>query len=77
MKLRPSLSGRLAALAVALLCASGASAASAPSATGGDKPAELQRLGLDLPWNKFEAADLDRRGQARLLRQGTQGGLHR
>ena len=39
MKLRPSLSGRLAALAVALLCASGASAASAPSATGGDKPA--------------------------------------
>jgi lipopolysaccharide export system protein LptA len=39
MKLWTSLSGRLAALAVALLCASGASAASAPSATGGDKPA--------------------------------------
>ena len=36
MKLPPSLPGRLAALAVALVCASGASAA---SATGGDKPA--------------------------------------
>ena len=34
MKLPPSLPGRLAALAVALLCSSGAGAASAPSAAG-------------------------------------------
>ena len=77
MTLPLTLSGRLAALAMALLSTSGASAASAPGAPGADKPAELERLGLDLPWNKFEAADLDRRRQARLLRQGTQGGLYR
>jgi lipopolysaccharide export system protein LptA len=39
MKLPPSLPGPLAALAVALMCSSGASAASAPSATGPEKPA--------------------------------------
>jgi lipopolysaccharide export system protein LptA len=38
MRLPPSLSGRLAGLAVALMCAGGANAASAPSATGADKP---------------------------------------
>ena len=40
MKLPPSLPGRLAALAVALLCSSGASAASATGAAGAQKPAD-------------------------------------
>jgi lipopolysaccharide export system protein LptA len=39
MKLPPSLHGRLAALAVALLCSSGVSAASAPAAAGAEKSA--------------------------------------
>ena len=41
------------------------------------KAIQPQRLGRNFPWNKFEGADLDRRRQARLLRQGTQGGLFR
>jgi len=39
MKLPPSLPGGLAALAVALLCSSGASAASAPASPAAEKPA--------------------------------------
>ena len=60
MKLRPSLSGRLAALAVALLCASGASAASAPSATGGDKPASPSNSAAIFPGtNSKEPISID------------------
>ena len=62
--------GWLAAIAAALLCSSGAGAAA-------EKPSGPERLGRDLPWDKFEGADLDRRRQARLLRQGAQGGLFR
>ena len=40
MKLPPSLPGRLAALALALLCSSGANAASATGAAGPEKPAD-------------------------------------
>ncbi|HEY1453316.1 MAG TPA: LptA/OstA family protein [Roseiarcus sp.] len=40
MTLPPSLSGRLAALAIALMCTSGASAASATGAAGAQKPAD-------------------------------------
>ena len=40
MKLPPSLPGRLAALAMALLCSNGASAASATGAAGAQKPAD-------------------------------------
>jgi lipopolysaccharide export system protein LptA len=40
MTLPPGSSGRLAALAIALLCASGASAASATGAAGAEKPAD-------------------------------------
>ena len=41
------------------------------------KTGELERLGRNLSRNEFEGADLDRRRQARLLRQGTQGDLYR
>ena len=71
MTLPSRLPGRLAALAAALLCSSGAGAAAAEQAS------QLQRLGRNLPWDKFKGADLDRRRQARLLRQGAQGGLFR
>ena len=71
MKLPSRLPGWLAAIAAALLCSSGAGAAAA------EKPSRPQRLSRNLPWDKFKGADLDRRGQARLLRQGTQGSLFR
>ena len=46
--------GWLAAIAAALLCSSGARAAA-------EKPSAPERLGRDLPWDKFKGADLDRR----------------
>ena len=65
MTLPSRLSARLAALAAALL------SRAAP------RCGRKARIGRSLPWDKFKGADLDRRRQARLLRQGTQSGLFR